>query len=207
MSSEFDGVGEFGARLDPFKVETPRLILRAWREADCEPWADICEDPEVMEFLPPGPAPRADSIAAVRRLDDNLARPSVNGHCAGLSAVELKESGELLGFVGVNRHRWFPDELEIGWRLGRSAWGKGYATEAATAWADRAFTVLEAPRLISITMRTNLRSQAVMKRLGLTLDQEFEREGLDIVVYAIGREQWLESRSSAASRVGDSDIR
>jgi len=89
----------------------------------------------------------------------------------------------------------------VAWRLAREHWGRGYATEAATAWLDHAFGTLQLPRVISMTDPPNLRSLAVMRRLGMVFDHEAEIEDMGMVfqavVYAITAEQW---RSGAAAR-------
>ncbi|GAA1877461.1 GNAT family N-acetyltransferase [Streptantibioticus ferralitis] len=90
----------------------------------------------------------------------------------GWWAVEVRESGEFIGFTGLDE----VDEglpftgVEVGWRLARSAWGHGYATEAALAGLDFGFGTLALPEIVAVTTATNLRSQAVMRRIGMTHD-------------------------------------
>jgi RimJ/RimL family protein N-acetyltransferase len=111
---------------------------------------------------------------------------------------------------------WYPDDVEIGWRLAREHWGRGYATEAATAWLEHGFTTLGLPRVISSTDPPNLRSKAVMHRLGMVVDHyaELEYEGSVFlaVIHAITADQWrtraklpactCASASAALSRPG-----
>jgi RimJ/RimL family protein N-acetyltransferase len=104
--------------------------------------------------------------------------------------------------------RFRPDDLplyaalnadpEVAWRLAHEHWGHGYATEAATGWLDHAFGPLGLPRVISITDRPNLRSLAVMRRLGMEFDHEAEIEDMgqvfQAVVYSITAERWRSAR-------------
>ncbi len=112
-------------------IETERLVLRNWREADRDPFAEMSLDPEVMAHLD-GPMDRAASDALIDRL---LGEAQQNG--ATFWAVERKGDGAFLGFCGLRRGGHpgtaVPAELEIGWRLRRDAWGQGFAREAAAA--------------------------------------------------------------------------
>jgi len=150
----------------PFRLATQRLVLRRWSAADREPFAALCADPEVMRHFP-AVLSRAEADALADRADGGFDAPRSGGSPYGLAAVERRADGEFLGFVGLHHMRWYPDDVEIGWRLARSAWGRGYATEAATAWVTHARDVLRLPRLISITTPGNAASLAVMRRLGM----------------------------------------
>jgi RimJ/RimL family protein N-acetyltransferase len=149
-------------------IETERLILRRWRDADREPYAAMSADPQVMDWLGRAPMTRAESDAQIDRFE---AQFETLGH--GFFALERKADGAFLGFIalapvppGPPR----PEGCEIGWRLARPAWGHGYATEGARALLAHGFTHLKLPEIISFTARTNLRSQAVMQRIGLAHD-------------------------------------
>lgn len=150
----------------PFRLATQRLVLRRWSAADREPFAALCADPEVMRHFP-AVLSRVEADALADRADGGFDAPRSGGSPYGLAAVERRADGEFLGFVGLHHMRWYPDDVEIGWRLARSAWGRGYATEAATAWVTHARDVLRLPRLISITTPGNAASLAVMRRLGM----------------------------------------
>ncbi len=95
---------------------------------------------------------------------------------------------------GVHVLGWYPDDLEIGWRLARAYWGHGYATEAARAWLPIAFEVKGAPRVISVTDKPNARSIAVMRRLGMSLDHEavLEEDGatFEAVIHSLAVDDW-----------------
>jgi RimJ/RimL family protein N-acetyltransferase len=148
-------------------VRTERLVLRRWTEDDREPFAALNADPEVMRFFP-RTLSRAESDAMVDRIERHF-----DEHGYGLWAVAVPESGVFIGFVGLAWQRIdapFAPALEVGWRLARHAWGKGYATEAAIAARDFAFGTAGMDEIVSMTTVTNTPSQAVMRRIGMTRD-------------------------------------
>ncbi|HEY9409739.1 MAG TPA: GNAT family N-acetyltransferase [Jiangellaceae bacterium] len=169
-------------RWRPELLGTDRLLLRPFRDDDADAFAVINADPAVMKHFTTGPLDRKAADSLLRRCIDRF-----HEHGYGLSAVERLSDGALLGFTGLNHHRWYPDEVEIGWRLARHAWGQGYATEAATAWVRRAFGLLGLPQLISVAVPANIPSIAVMHRLGFTYREAATYEGLDVVVHALDR--------------------
>ena len=142
-------------------IRTERLVLRQWRDADKEPFAALNADPEVMEHFP-STLTREQSDAFVER-----AALTIASRGWGLWAVEA--AGEFVGFVGLNEPD-FMAGIEVGWRLRREAWGRGYATEAGRAAIAYGFDELRLDEIISFTTTTNLRSQRVMQRLGMTHD-------------------------------------
>ena len=148
-------------------LRTERLLLREWREDDRAPFADLNADPEVMEHFP-ATMTRAESDAFADRI---AARLDEVGW--GLWAVEVVATGEFIGFTGLAMPRFeahFTPAVEIGWRLARTAWGHGYATEAARHALEFAFVDLELPEIVSFTAVGNGRSRAVMERIGMTHD-------------------------------------
>lgn len=175
-------------------LTTDRLVVPArWRAADRDAYATLNADPAVMEHLP-AVLTREESDAFADYGDEGFARDGF-----GLLPVVRRADGVTLGMCGMHRHRWYPDDVEIGWRFARHAWGHGYATEAAGAWLQRAFTELGLPRVISITTPANTRSIAVMRRLGMTPDHTARhpmRDGssLEVVVHAITAGQWRSAR-------------
>jgi RimJ/RimL family protein N-acetyltransferase len=140
-------------------LSTPRLTLRRWTAGDAEPFAALNADPEVMRYFP-STMTREASDALADYADGCFDRLGF-----GLSAVEFE--GAFVGFVGLHRMRWYPDEVEIGWRLARPVWGRGIATEAAAIWVGYARDVLRLPRLISIIHPDNAASFAVARKLGM----------------------------------------
>lgn len=183
-----------GATRVPARVETPRLVLRTWRPADRPAFATINADPAVMEHIRAAPMTRSESDAFVDWVQEQW---SQRGY--GLYAVELRESGEFVGFVGLNHHRALPDEVEIGWRLARHVWGRGLATEAAQAVRDLAFEALQLPRIISITVPANTRSIRVMEKIGLSFWREMAFEQWQLVIYQGGPADANPTQSQAAT--------
>jgi RimJ/RimL family protein N-acetyltransferase len=157
------------ARYDTLR--TDRLIMRRWQESDREPFAALNADAHTMRFFP-NTLDRAASDAMIEGIE---ARFEHQGF--GLWALEIAESGEFIGFTGLNP---MPEGVpgaggtEVGWRLARSAWHHGYATEAATAAVDVAFNGVGLAEIFSMTAVLNEPSQAVMRRLGLTEYARFE---------------------------------
>ncbi len=152
-------------------LRTERLVLRRWTPRDRLPFAALNADPEVMEHFPARLGP-SESDALADRLDAHLAE-----HGWGRWAVEVRDGGAdaggFAGFAGLAIPEFeapFIPAMEIGWRLARWAWGHGYATEAASAALEFAFSRLGRAEVVSFTATTNLRSQAVMRRLGMTRD-------------------------------------
>jgi RimJ/RimL family protein N-acetyltransferase len=147
-------------------LRTDRLTLRSWRESDVQPWADMNADPQVREYLG-DLLTREQSAASAARFQAQLDERGF-----GFWAVEVRSTGEFIGFTGLDQ----VDEdmpftgVEIGWRLARSAWGRGYATEAALATLSFGFESLALTEILAVTTITNLRSQAVMRRIGMTRD-------------------------------------
>jgi RimJ/RimL family protein N-acetyltransferase len=153
------------------ELSSDRLVLRGWRDADRRAWADMNADPEVREFLG-GPLTPAESAAWMLNYQDDLDR-----YGYGFWALERRDSGEFIGFTGLGR---LDDGIEIAWRLARSAWGRGYATEAARTAIGYGFDELDLPEILAVTMTRNLRSQAVMRRIGMTTDPADDFDDLDV---------------------------
>lgn len=154
---------------------TPRLQLRQWHDSDLAPFAALNADAQVMEFFPERLS-RAQSDAMAERCESLIAQ---NGW--GFWAAELKSSGQFIGFVGLHRPTAalpFAPCVEIGWRLAPAYWGQGLATEAAQACLRAGFTHLDLPEIVSFTALQNVRSRAVMQRLGMQAAGEFEHPSL-----------------------------
>lgn len=146
-------------------LRTDRLLLRPWREADLAPFAAINADPEVMAHFP-APLDRAASDATVARI-----RAHFDRHGFGLWAVEVPGAAAFIGFVGLSTAAFearFTPCVEVGWRLARDHWGRGYATEAARASLRFGFERLGLDEVVSFTAEANARSRAVMERIGMT---------------------------------------
>ena len=162
------------------RLETERLLLREWRASDVDAHAAMSADPEVMRYLG-GVLGREQSW---RQLATHAGHWTLRGY--GNWAVERRADGVLLGRVGLWRPEGWPG-LELGWKLARDAWGQGYATEAGRAAMEWAWSVLGAPRLISLIHPENARSRRVAERLGFELLREDTLAGGPVAVFGIER--------------------
>jgi RimJ/RimL family protein N-acetyltransferase len=152
-------------------IRTERLLMRRWRESDREPFAALNGDAETMRNLL-GTLDRAESDALVDRIESRFGEQGY-----GLWALEVVESGTFIGFTGLNpMPEGVPGEggVEVGWRLARHAWHRGYATEAAKAALAVAFDGVGLREIWSMTAVINEPSQAVMRRIGLAEVAKFE---------------------------------
>lgn len=164
---------------------TPRLRLRQWRDEDLEQMAELNEDPEVYEFLSRRPD-RAETAAGIERSIAHFER-----YGFGHFAVEGRAgdvAGQLLGFAGVRYPTFIPEVAhrpELGYRLGRPFWGRGYATEASQAARDDAFERVGLSELISLIDPGNRRSQRVAEKMGMSPGEVIlnPMSGLEIVVW------------------------
>jgi len=153
------------------EVLTDRLIMRRWRASDREPFGKLNGDPETLKFFP-ATLDQAASDAFIERIEERFEQQGY-----GLWALEVAETGEFIGYTGLNP---LPDGvpgsggMEIGWRLVRHAWHQGYATEAARAALQVAFAGAGLPEIWSMTAVLNEPSQAVMRRIGLTEVARFD---------------------------------
>jgi RimJ/RimL family protein N-acetyltransferase len=152
---------------------TERLLLRQWRDEDLEPFAELNADPETMRYFPAPPS-RAESDALAER-----ARRQIADEGWGLWAVEVVDGASFVGFVGLARPSFearFTPAVEVGWRLAREHWGRGYATEAGRAALAYGFDELGLEEIVSFTSRLNEPSWRVMERLGMRRDRDDDFE-------------------------------
>jgi RimJ/RimL family protein N-acetyltransferase len=170
---------------------TSRLILRDFRPSDVPLYIELSTDHEVMQYLG-GPRSAAHCETELAAISKQYAETGI-----GMLAVERKEDGAFLGICGLSHEQWYPDDLQIGWRLFQPHWGRGYASEAALVWRDFAFS-RGAPRLISIADVPNTRSHNLMRRLGMSYDHTAtlsdDRETFDAHIFVLTRENWVSFR-------------
>lgn len=170
-----------GPRTPP-TLETPRLLLRGWRRRDFSAHSEISADPEVMRYLGDGQVHDRGKVAG--EIGVHIAHWALRGY--GQWALERKEDGASIGRAGLwNPPRW--PGLEVGWKLARDAWGKGYATEAGRAAIEWTWHALDVEELISIIHRDNAASIRVAERLGMRPLRERTFKGHDVVIYGISR--------------------
>ena len=169
---------------------SPRLILRPWGERDSEPFARMSSDPLVMRYFP-STLNRAQVDALIARLKTAMQQKGY-----GIWVVEAKQTGDFIGCVGLQDlttdFEFYPG-VELAWRLQTSAWGHGYATEAAKACVDFGFNTLGLEQLVAFTSVANMASQKVMQRLGMQYSGTFYHPKLEKsshlcehVLYSIG---------------------
>ena len=184
-------------------IRTARLTLRPWEDRDRAPFAAMTGDPRIMSGFP-GPMSPSESNEL---LDYYIARWDEDGY--GYAAVERRFDRAFLGLAGLAPFRAAtPPGLcfEIGWSLAYPHWGRGYATEAAQGWIDYGFGALRLPEIVAFTEPGNVRSLAVMARLGLrpAPERDFVQPPIrdddpprPQVVHALTRVQWSTVRAGA----------
>ena len=169
-------------------LETPRLRLRMFRQADFEAYADMLADPEVMRYLPQGqPLPPSEAWR-------HMAMLLGHWHLFGFGpwAVEERASGELVGRIGPYFPAGWPG-LELIWTIRRQSWGQGYATEGARAALTYVFDRMARDRVVSLIRPQNTASIRVAEKLGQRLQERMDFYGEEAWVYGIRREEWLAS--------------
>ncbi|NMK46192.1 GNAT family N-acetyltransferase [Achromobacter sp. Bel] len=188
------------------EVETPRLVLRQWRADDRKLFAQMNADPSVTEFLLPLTALQSDALAA------RLAA-GIDEHGWGFWAVEAPGVAPFVGFVGIKPMPPvlpFAPGVEIGWRLARPFWGRGYASEAALAALRVGFEQVGLAEIVAFTAVGNQRSRAVMARLGMREDADlFDHPAVPAghplrphVLYRMGQAQWRDQKNGDAESGG-----
>ncbi|MEQ1726398.1 MAG: GNAT family N-acetyltransferase [Sphingopyxis sp.] len=177
-------------------VETARLRLRTWDDADIAPFMAALNTPAVMRWLG-GVQSEDDFRAGVARWHD-----CQRDHGHSFWILERLSDDELLGFCGLKRVNAtgapMIGDFEIGWRLREDAWGHGYAREAAEATLGLAFHRFDAPHVVAMTVRENVASWALMQRLGMTRARDLDFSGRwvptgpieDSIVYTITKGEW-----------------
>jgi ribosomal-protein-alanine N-acetyltransferase len=149
------------------EIRTDRLVLRRWRTSDVEPFAALNADPVVMRHFP-STRTRAETERDVAAIEHRF-----DAHGYGLWAVEVVGGEPFVGFVGLNLTTFeapFTPAVEVGWRLARAHWGRGYATEGARAALAFGFGTAGLDEIVSFTTPANERSWRVMERIGMTRD-------------------------------------
>ncbi len=162
----------------PLELHTRRCVLRQWQDRDLAHWAAMNADPEVRRYFS---APLTPEQAAH---EATLCRNAIAQRGWGLWALEVPGEFAFAGFVGLNVPHFdapFVPAVEIGWRLPRAAWGRGYATEAAQAALEFAFTQLKLAEVVAMAVPTNAASLRVMQRLGMRRDEsaDFDHPRVD----------------------------
>lgn len=183
-------------------LTTCRLILRQWQDSDLAPFAKLNADPRVREFFPTLLTSQ-ESDHSIQLFSDHIAK-----HGWGFWAVSLIETGEFIGFVGLQEVHFqahFTPAVEIGWRLAFDYWQKGYATEGAKAAVKYGFETLRLEQIVSFTTVNNMRSRHVMEKIGMHHNREDDfdhpklEEGHPLrkhVLYRISTDDWSNIKDS-----------
>ena len=181
----------------PQELTTQRLRLRRWQTSDSTPFAEMNADPEVMEFFP-ATLNRAESDAFISRIEGHF-----DEHGYGLWAVEPLDDRAFVGFVGLARAVFdasFTPAVEIGWRLAKHHWGRGYAPEAAREVLADAFGRVGLDEVVSFTADINVRSRTVMEKIGMTHSEAEDFEHPSVAVGDSLRPHVLYRLSAAQSQ-------
>jgi len=158
-----------------YLLTSARLGFRNWRESDLSEFAKINADPDVMEHFPK-PLTEEETSEFIDRLIRHYQKHGFN-----YFATEVIATGELIGFIGLALQQYeseFTPAIDIGWRLKRSAWAKGYATEGAKRCLEFGFDELKLDKVISTCPSTNTRSEKVMQKIGMKKIGEFDHPNL-----------------------------
>lgn len=160
----------------PAPPDTDRLSFREWNEDDLDRFHAICSDSRVMEYVGDGLVWSRDRTGQfIQSAIDTL---EAHGFCQW--AVIHKADQQLIGYCGFVKT---PTDPEIGWRLAPEYWGNGLATEAARAALNHGIETLGIQRVIATVQAKNSASIRVIKKLGMTLDESFNRDGRKVRVY------------------------
>ena len=153
------------------EIETKRLLLRRWQDTDIDAFISMNADTTVMRFFP-----ATLNVEETRAFYDSI-QQEFSEYGYGLYAVEEKDSGYFIGYIGFHWSRFDMDFcpcIEIGWRLGKQYWNKGYATEGAAACLKHGFDNLCFDEVVSFTSTENVPSQRVMQKIGMQFERCFE---------------------------------
>ena len=160
-------------------IETDRLIIRKFTLADAEASFKMANDPEVMKYIIGEKYKDVDEVRA-------MIRKNVFGdyekYGFGRMAMTLKSTGEFIGFTGLKYNDDFK-EVDLGYRIIREHWGRGYTTEASRPFLDIGFQELGLKRIVALAFEENKASINVMKKLGMTFEKYMEVDGFEFVCY------------------------
>lgn len=178
------------------QIETSRLVLRDWLPQDTKPFSDLNSDSEVMRYFPKK-LTQEESEQFIKRIQDHW-----HTYSFGLWAAEVKSTNEFIGFIGLATATFeasFTPCIEIGWRLDKKFWRKGYASEGANKVLEYGFKNLKLPEIFSFTSQLNVPSMKVMEKIGMIRDfnLDFDHPKVELdnplrrhVLYRIKRDNW-----------------
>ncbi|WP_299220506.1 GNAT family N-acetyltransferase [uncultured Aquimarina sp.] len=161
--------------MNEYLFKSERLGFRNWTRDDIDPLASMNNDDDVMEFFPFKPS-RKDTEEFILRMQKQFTK---NGFC--YFAVDILGSKEFIGFIGLSEQSYLENQgafVDIGWRLKKSVWNQGYATEGAKACLDFGFNTIGLDRIYSVASEINLKSELIMKKVGMTKIKIFDHPKL-----------------------------
>jgi [ribosomal protein S5]-alanine N-acetyltransferase len=167
-------------------LQTPRLILRSFREEDVDAMAQLFANPDFMRFSLGVFTERKQTVAFIEKV--------IGWDRAGIPsqfAVVPKAEDAVIGYCGFYHHPELPGEVEIGYRLHPDYWNRGLITEAARAVRDHAFADLKLARVISLIHPENIPSRRVAEKNAMKVEKEITFRGFPTLMYAISRAEWL----------------
>lgn len=156
--------------------ESERLGFRLWKDSDKARFAKMNADKDVMAFMPKSLTPK-ESNNFILKIEDHFTDKNY-----GLWAVDVKSTGSFIGFIGFYTAKFdsdFTPCVEIGWRINKVHWNKGYATEGARACLEYGFNNLGFDKIYSFTSKINVRSIRVMEKIGLIYEKDFDHPNLE----------------------------
>lgn len=168
-------------------IATERLSIRPWEATDRAAFERMVADPEMMRYLTQGRPWRPDEV------DEFFGRQArhLAGHGSCMGALVLRASGDVVGVAGIQPLD-IPGEYELGWWVQRECWGRGYATEAATALVEHARTVMRLPRVVAVIDPPNTASIRVAEKVGMRYEKTVSaretvarRDDIPVRVYAL----------------------
>ena len=157
-------------------LETERLSLRTWKQDDLSNLLELCSDPEVMRYFP-NTLDEQGTKAFLKRLMEMYDK-----HGYTYFAAEQKDTGAFVGFIGLAYQDYASPctpAIDIGWRLLPEAWGNGFATEGAKACLAFGFQAKKLDTIVSVCSTTNVASERVMQRIGMTKGGAFKHPMLE----------------------------
>ena len=180
-------------------LETPRLYLRRFVAEDAQLLFDLDSDPEVMRFISKG------QPTSMSRIENVIIPKFLNYYAQspprGFWAAHERSGDEFIGWFHLRPDIYEAEEIELGYRLKRSAWGRGFATEVSRALVEQAFREWHYEKVSARTLEVNMASRRVMEKAGLQFEREFlwgadllpewSREERRGVKYGLARSQYI----------------
>ncbi len=167
---------------EPPRIETDRLVLRPLALADLGPMHDVYADREVMRYIGRGGAHSETIEESERRLQRLIDHQEKHGF--SLWAVTDRASGTVMGDAGLILYAHRGPEIELGYRLAKAYWGRGYATEAARAWLAHGFETLGLKRIVAVTHPEHVASQRVLEKIGMRREGTADYNGKNVLLFS-----------------------